>query len=59
MLDVLQAVAFSLVFSTGVMRLVDWIDRPGKRKAAHGVEPVRGAKRNASVGNLKYTTRSR
>ena len=32
MLDVLQAVAFSLVFSTGVMRLVDWIDRPSQKK---------------------------
>lgn len=33
MLDVLQAVAFSLVFSTGVMRLVDWIDRPRQKKS--------------------------
>ena len=33
MLDVLRAVAFSLVFSTGVMRLMDWIDRPRQKKS--------------------------
>lgn len=33
MLDVLQAVAFSLAFATGVMRLVAWIDRPRQKKS--------------------------
>lgn len=33
MLDVLQAVAFSLAFSTGVMWLADWIDRPRQKKS--------------------------
>lgn len=42
MLDVLQAVAFSLAFSTGVMRLVDWIDRPRQKKSrARGGARVR------------------
>ena len=34
MLDVLRAVAFSLAFSTGVMQLVDWIDRPRQKKSS-------------------------
>lgn len=33
MLDVLRAVAFSLAFSTGVMRLVNWIGRPRQKKS--------------------------
>lgn len=33
MLDVLQTVAFSLAFATGVMRLVDWIDQPRQKKS--------------------------
>lgn len=33
MLDVLQAVAFSLAVAIGVMRLVDWIGRPRQKKS--------------------------
>lgn len=57
MLDVLVPIVLASVTSSGIMWLLDVVDKPsGQKKAAHGVEPVHGTKRKRFRRQLEYTT---
>ena len=61
MLDVLVPIVLASAASGGIMWLLDLVDKPyGQKKAAHGVEPVHGARcKETPQEHLQCTTCAR